>query len=82
MAEFQIRDLQHHDGEDGRHYHTARIVMGGRSFDVDDYNGSWQRPLPEGYRRDLRPDLAEALQAKLPARERKVRGRVGVRNGQ
>lgn len=50
----------------------ARVTLDGVTLDVDREFGSWQTgSLADGTRRDLLPDIAEALQAKLPLAERR-----------
>lgn len=80
MAEFQVRDLQRHELENGGHFYSARLVIGTLSVEVDNLKGSWRSHTRDGIR-DLRPDVAAVLQAKLPAVERKVRAKVVATNG-
>ena len=59
-------------------YWTAHVTDGHASFNVDRRYGSWQIVIPgeDGeYRREVLPEVAAALQARLPEGERGGRRR-------
>jgi hypothetical protein len=78
---FQLRDVQRHpftrhDRETGGSYWTARIVIGGKSYDIDS-RGGWVLHLPDGKRKHLLPSVAAAVQSRMPSEARRRRGSKG-----
>jgi hypothetical protein len=75
-ATIVITQLRRHDRDDGRHYYTARVHADGQHIEVDNYYGTWQsaaeraKPWNPDIRLEVRPEVARALQAKLPRSER------------
>jgi hypothetical protein len=73
MTAIRVTQLQRHDSE--RPYFTAHVHANGESAVVDNRYGSWQAIEPgSGYgdtiRKELRPEVAAQLQARLPREAR------------
>lgn len=69
MPSLTITQLTRHEPEGQRPYYTARVHAEGQHLDTANRFGSWH--TADG-RRELRPEVAAALQAKLPRGERRA----------
>jgi hypothetical protein len=72
-APIVVTKLERHEGR--RPYWTARVHAGGEHVEADNRYGSWQASKPgsgngDTIRHELRPEVAAALQARLPRNER------------
>jgi hypothetical protein len=74
MSGLRITCVRRVEGDAAKGYWTARVTVGGRTYDVDRRSGSWRRdhPTREGWRIDLPADIAAELQRKVRPLERRL----------